>query len=81
MPQIYNLGGVTIQRMASLDVTRIYTSAANQTIMDTQFQSSAAGVAAYKSPPFKCAEFWNIEYIISKTGKEVSVDRIKESTN
>lgn len=81
MPQIYNLGGVKIQRMQTLDVTRIYSASGRQTIMDTVFNSSVAGAPAYTNPPFKCIELYNIEYIISTSGKEVSVDRIKETTN
>lgn len=81
MPQIYNLGGVTIQGITTLDIARIYNAGATHTIIDSVYQPSAAGMPAYTNPPFRYASLQNIEFIISKSGREIAVDRIKESTN
>lgn len=81
MPQLYSLGGVTIQKLDRLFVSRIKNDTGTHTIMETIFHPDDIDIPTHRNPRFYYAILRNIEKIISSTGKVVIMDNVMETSN
>jgi len=81
MSQIYNLGGIVLQKLNFLHVDRIKSSGGEVTIMDVAYDASSAYLKPNQTKTPRSILWRNVEKIIAKNGNEYWADNIQESGN
>lgn len=81
MPQIYNLGGLVVQKLAFLNLDRIKDSTGELSIMEINYDANSAHLMPYQFKTPVSVSYRNVEKIITKSGKVYIADNIQESGN
>lgn len=81
MPQVYNLGGLILQRLAFLNLDRLKDSSGDFSIMEITYNPSALNLKPYQQRPPSSVLWRNVEKIIAKNGNIYYADNIQESGN
>lgn len=80
MPQIFNLGGVTVQSLEFLNVDRIVNANNDVVMMEVTYNPADVNVPDYLKKRPTGVSFLSVNKIITKTNKEILVDNIIETT-
>jgi len=81
MPQIYNLGGLVVQKLNFINLDRIKDSVSEISIMEIAYDSSSTNLKPYQARIPGSVLWRNVEKIIAKNGNEYWADNIQESGN
>jgi hypothetical protein len=78
MPQIFNLGGVKIQKVDRLQVGVLKDISGHFPIFETVYDSSQYGMSHFENKTVDSFNWRNVSKIIAKNGHVVNVENIEE---